>query len=168
MLGDLKRNMIATANFIIDSAKRELEEQGHKASGSLEDSFEFKIVEDDDKVVLEIWANGYALELDRGIPADQISYTLDQLVDWIGHIKPEMSEVEAYRFAQNINVLHRTYGVPTPNSYSWSENGRRTGWIEFAIENKNNEIEAILDVIGSINQAINVVVDTAIAEAQNV
>ena len=158
---------------LADSAKMELAEQGHRATGKGIKSIEPKVTAEGlDKLVGTILANDYLIPVDTGVKAARIPYSpgsgartskyIQGLIRWVGIIKPSLSTKERKGMAFAVAAKHKREGMPTRGSYSFSSNGRRTGWVKHGIE---DNVERLVEMSG-ILQALERIFDAAVREAQ--
>ena len=135
----------AAIDALVDGAKGELRQQGHKATGRLENSFEVDFdFSDLNRLIARIYVADYALPLDSGVPASRIPYSrpgraktskyIEGLIQWAGVVKPGLNEKQRRSFAFAVATAHKREGMPTAGSYSFSKNGRRTEWIKHGLE----------------------------------
>lgn len=128
-------------------AQAEITAQGHVASGRGRDSVEGVIISQEaKKIVGAIMAADYMVgPVDKGVAANRVPFSpnsgaatsqyIQGIMDWIqNYIKPSFSDEEALSFAIAIGKTAIKEGHPTNGSYSFSENGRRTAWVENGIE----------------------------------
>jgi hypothetical protein len=64
------------SRFIFKQLTEELLRQGHRLTGALIDSFETKIKETGDSMIIEFLMLNYGLSLNDGIPPERIPYTI--------------------------------------------------------------------------------------------
>lgn len=126
----------------------ELAGQGHKASGDLMRSIVATTQNTLQGVESSISNLKYGKQLNDGIPASKVprfgieyGNLLFALVKWIRLKKLAFGADKAYRFAKNIIRKAQTTGFPTPGSYKFSKNGRRTGWIDYVASTYQIKLE---------------------------
>ena len=122
--------------LIIASLQKELIEQGHQASGNLVNSFEQRVIEVPNSIVLEILMDEYGIYVNEGRKTGGKKVPINVLVDWIERkaIVNGDKEVKSLAFAIQ-QTIHKE-GIPTKGSFKFSNNGRRKGFIDFVIDNK--------------------------------
>lgn len=122
--------------LIILELQKELIGQGHEATGNLVNSFEQRIIELPNSMVLEILMDDYGKYVNNGRKAGGKKVPINVLVKWIENraIVNGDKEVKSLAFAIQ-QTIHKE-GSPTKNSFSFSNNGRRKGFIDFVIDNK--------------------------------
>jgi len=132
---------------IISDLRDELNQQGHKATGSLEKSFEAEIKDSDSDGFLGIiFGNDYWEAVDTGVAANKIPYTpgaktgkktskyIQALIEWAGVVRPELSDKERKGFVFAVAHKHSVDGMPTKGSYSFSKNGERKNFVQRTID----------------------------------
>lgn len=130
-----------------DELKEELRAQGHYLTGALERSIDSKFVDQGDTIAREIVANDYAETLNTGIPSSKININdagyiagltryAEQRFGYFG----EQAKTVAFQIA----AKHKKEGMPTKNSYQYSENNRRTHAIDVSVEN-NLETDRLME-----------------------
>jgi len=124
--------------FIISSLQKELIEQGHQATGNLVNSFEQRVIEVPNSIVLEILMDEYGIYVNEGRKTGGKKVPINVLVDWIERraIVNGDKQVKSLAFAIQ-QTIHKE-GIPTKGSFKFSNNGRRKGFIDFVI---NNELD---------------------------
>jgi len=131
---------------IIAELRDELQQQGHRASGSLDSSFKHEITENDtDGFLGTIFANDYWTILEDGVSAGRIPYTpgkrtgassskyIQGLMDWAAIVRPELSDKERKGFVFAVATKQSREGMPTRGSYSFSRNGERKNFVQRTI-----------------------------------
>jgi len=128
------------AKLIISSLQKELIEQGHKATGNLVNSFEERVIELPNSMVLEILMDDYGIYVNNGRKSGGKKVPIDVLIKWIERkgIASGDKEVKNAAFAIQNKIWQE--GSPTSGSFKFTNNGRRTGFIDFVIDNKLNEV----------------------------
>jgi hypothetical protein len=166
---DAFRNVLSELS---SSAKAELLAQGHKATGRGIASIEPLIQSDDAaRLVGVIMANDYLIPVDTGVKADKIPFSgkgkggtskyIQGLLNWISVIRPGLTAKESLGFAFAIAHKHKKEGNPTRGSYSFSSNGRRTGWIEYGIQKNVGDIPAQLRLVVILDQSFTTAITAA-------
>jgi hypothetical protein len=130
-------------DLIIALLKAELIMQGHKDTGALIDSFEGKVITLPDSIVLEILMDEHGIYVNDGrkkAKSKKEYVPIGVLIDWVERKGIASGDKEVKNVAYAIREKIYKEGSPTSNSYSFSRNGRRKGFIDFVIENKLNDI----------------------------
>lgn len=154
--------LAATAKFIIQSAINELKEQGHiisvKVPGyseTLEDSFSYSIDRDDERILVTISGNEYALEMNSGIKPGRMRYNPLEMLEWAKIVQPSIKSKRGLeKYMISLHRKHEEEGVPLAAAYKYTKNGRRTKFIEATIKNHQDDIEKMLDLTKWIPSAI--------------
>ena len=122
--------------LIIASLQKELIQQGHDATGNLINSFEQRVIEVPNSIVIEILMDEYGIYVNEGRKTGGKKVPINVLVDWIERkaIVNGDKEVKSLAFAIQ-QTIHKE-GIPTKGSFKFSNNGRRKGFIDFVIDNK--------------------------------
>jgi len=126
--------------LIILSLQKELMGQGHKATGNLVNSFEQNVIELPNAMVLEILMDDYGTYVNSGRSSGGKKVPIDVLIKWIERrgIASGDKEVKNAAFAIQQKIWQE--GSPTKNSFKFSTNGRRAGFIDFVIDNELGEV----------------------------
>ncbi len=133
-------NFNKVGKLIIASLQKELIEQGHQASGNLVNSFEQRVIEVPNSIVIEILMDEYGIYVNEGRKTGGKKVPINVLVDWIERkaIVNGDKEVKSLAFAIQ-QTIHKE-GIPTKGSFKFSNNGRRKGFIDFVIDNELDEV----------------------------
>jgi hypothetical protein len=133
-------NFKRVGKLIIASLQKELIEQGHEASGNLVNSFEQRVIEVPNSIVIEILMDEYGIYVNEGRKTGGKKVPINVLVDWIERkaIVNGDKEVKSLAFAIQ-QTIHKE-GIPTKGSFKFSNNGRRKGFIDFVINNELDEV----------------------------
>jgi len=126
--------------LIIASLQKELLGQGHKATGDLINSFEQRVIELPNSIVIEILMNEYGIYVNEGRKTGGKKVPISVLVEWIERkaIASGDKDVKSMAFAIQ-NTIHKE-GIPTKGSFKFSNNGRRKGFIDFVIDNELDDV----------------------------
>jgi len=138
---------------MLEAVKKELEEQGHRASGKLIDSARIEISKQQTAVAGMLFMKEYYKFVDSGFKPKLSRAYIDALVEWmkLPAISIGNSDKERRGIAFAIyNVASQT-GHPTPNSFTFSNNGRRKDFIAQTIEPLSKQAARKLD-FGKVRQ----------------
>lgn len=148
------------ARNLAEALRKELKQQGHVASGRLLDSIGLGDLDTrGGKVKQTIKAFGRGEKLDKR--QENAVVSINQLLRWmtnknktaISSKKFVWSTIkEKRRIAYAIKRAIEKEGIPTANSYNFSNNGRRTGWISLPF--KRSKIEVNKKVIPAITKDV--------------
>jgi hypothetical protein len=131
--------------------------QGHQLTGKLADSIEYKVVIQADSLKVQFYMEQYGIFVNEGVSADRIPYTIGEsrgktskYIQGLAYYAKKrfmvVSDKEALSIAFAIAHNHKKYGMPTPKSYQFSNNGYRTEFAENAVKLwEPNILEAISD-----------------------
>jgi len=129
----------------IPSARKELRDQGHVATGKLIRTLRADGIADINRIAGVIYAEDYGLDIDRRRRPNELpgveQLSLELLAGgWIDAVKPGLDAFEKRRFSINAARRMKKEGSPTKGSFKFSKNGRRTGWIKYGIANREDEL----------------------------
>lgn len=152
--------LLIAANQISAALKKELRDQGHYLTGSLERSIVNREVITGDGYAVEGIANGYASILDTGTPAAKIPYNPGSGAKTSKYIQAlfeywklrGLSEKEAMRAAFATAMKQKREGMPTFASRRFAKNKVREHFIQIAEINLKNAIDKI--VIPGIDEIV--------------
>lgn len=140
--------------LIISDLKDELNQQGHRATGSLENSLTFEVKDSDsDGLLGTIFGNDYWRPVDTGVSAGRIPYSpgkgrggtsryIQALIEWAAVVRPELDERERKGFVFAVATKASREGTPTRGSYSFSRNGARTNFVQRVIDKHIDKLAA--------------------------
>lgn len=136
------------AEHILHLHLRELELQGHKNTGKLaRDSRVYRYGDIEDTIAaVRIEMPDYAAALDTGVRKGKVPFGsrrgkgggsssnyIEELIEWLQDRYPSQDAKERRKSAFKIGRAAAKTGHPTPGSYKYSQNGRRTGFTKAAI-----------------------------------
>jgi len=131
----MKEKLTVIGEFLLDQFKIELDGQDHKASGDLERSLRYEILETATGFEIVFYGLDYAIDLETGTGPHFVP--VEDLIRWIEHKGLAHGEkaVKGMAFAVQKSILQD--GTPTKGSWANVEtkNGRKTQWISFVSEN---------------------------------
>jgi hypothetical protein len=165
----IKENFRKAVSNLVDAAKMEILQQGHKASGRLINSLSFEIdASRVNRLIAYIYAEDYGLIVDEGVKAARVPFGggrggtsayIEGLLNWVDYVRPGLQIKEKFSFVFAVANTHKKEGIPSRGSFSFSRNGRRRSWIKFGIENNLSKLEEDLQLFNAINasfeQALN-------------
>ena len=173
ILKEFKETFESALTDMADSGKKELLRQGHKATGSLIKSVEPKVASTQlTKMVGVILANDYGLIVDGGVKASRVPFSgvggggtsqyIQALIEWANIVRPSLTDEETKSFVFAVANTHRREGIPTNGSFSYSENGRRTEWIRYGLEEFVPILEGNLRLFDLLSRLIECEIDDAL------
>lgn len=144
---DIKKAITESANIAIKILQEELENQGHNATDALSNSIKSSIKNYKDGARANIYVYLYGAYVNFGVTSSKFRFGGDKhlanLRKWIKAKGITINEgVSAKSFAYAIVKKHAKEGIPTANSYSFSKNGKRTGFITDSFALIETEIES--------------------------
>ena len=134
--------------LIIASLQKELLGQGHKATGNLINSFEQRVIELPNSIVIEILMDEYGIYVNEGRKTGGKKVPINVLVKWIEQKAIASGDKEVKSMAFAIQQVIFAEGSPTDGSsrkgtkgsFEFSNNGRRKGFIDFVIDNELDDV----------------------------
>ena len=121
----------------------QLDEQGHRMTGKLQETLE---VLTDDKGVSGV-GELYGIFVNLGVKAEQIKYPYARAriegLTRFAQFRMGVDEKTGRSIAFAIATKHAREGMPTADSYKYSKNGKRTDSIDDAIESAAPLIQEI-------------------------
>lgn len=146
--------MARAGEIAVRNGREVLREQGHRASGRLERSFEARLRFQGTMMMAEILVEAYGVELNFKRPGFDFPSPdmggifrdfVEDLVEWIGYTDPGLPSQEKREKAHRVaRALHRE-GSPTRGAKRFSKTGRRTGWIEEAMDKAEEDIARMIE-----------------------
>lgn len=154
------------AQMAIDAVANEWKLQGHNLTGAAIKNMETVIRFQTNELIIDGFVPDYMAINNQGVPQIKIPYypgsgnkTSKYIDGLIEYVKKRMgkSDKEAKGIAFAIASKHKLEGMPTKNSVTkHSQTGKRTGFIEIALEKKEAEMANL------INRAITYSVETTV------
>jgi hypothetical protein len=145
------------AQMAIDAVANEWKAQGHNLTGSAIKNMETVIRFQTNELIIEGFVPDYMAINNSGVKANRIPYTPNSgnktskyISGLIDYVKRRMgkSDKEAKGIAFAIASKHKREGMPTKGSVRFSTTGKRTGFIEQALDkNSPKFIELIENAI---------------------
>lgn len=147
--------MVDAMELMQKGLREELKAQGHYLTGRLSESIDFRVFTKGSSVVVgEMYAVDYAMVLEVGVKPERIPYGgrtgrggtsryIQGLVDFFQ--LRGLGEREAMRAAFATANVQKQEGMPTANSYRFSNNGRRTGFVAETLKSHVDEAAKVLE-----------------------
>lgn len=136
----------------------ELKDQGHKATGRLIASVVARVSSALDEIDLALSHLDYGIIVNTGVSANRVPYSrgsgaktskfIDALIAWVrlrGIAGGLDKKVKSVAFA--IATAMKRDGVPTRGSYKFTNNGRRTMWIDYVYNTYNVKWQDRIEII---------------------
>jgi hypothetical protein len=167
----LRTNLQSIGEELKKELTRELIQQGHKATGRLIDSIEYKVSAFVDGLQLEVSYLSYGAIVNNGVAANRVPYGrrntgaktsqyIQALTRWVQQ-RNIAQGIEARGVAFAIAKTHAKTGIPTPKSVRFSLNGRRIGFQDYVISTKQQEIDNTLQ--GGLEEAVSAQLDLLVS-----
>lgn len=157
----LKTNTQAALSFLRDEIRAELSAQGHHASGKLIEEIDIVISQKaDDLFSGAILMEDYHVFVNNPVKPHWPPY--QAIYEWAGYVQPSLDEKERKSFAFAVQRTIAEEGIPSRGAYSFTSNGRRLMFTQFAIDNNQDQFRDILDLFGIMRAFL----DESIAELQ--
>ena len=153
------------AQMAIEAVANEWKAQGHNLTGSAIKNMETVVRMETDKIIIEGFVPDYMAINNQGVPSTKIPYYPGSGRKESEYIKGLMryakqrfgaSDKEAKSIAFAIASKHKKEGMPTIKSQKHSKTGKRTGFIEQALDKKEAEMADL------INRAITYSIETTV------
>ena len=153
------------AQMAIEAVANEWKAQGHNLTGAAIKNMETVIRMETDKIIIEGFVPEYMAINNKGVLATKIPYYPGSGRKESEYIKGLMkyakqrfgaSDKEAKGIAFAIASKHKKEGMPTIKSQKHSKTGKRTGFIEEALDKKEAEMAEL------INRAITYSIETTV------
>jgi hypothetical protein len=141
--------------------------QGHELSGSAVKQMETMVRMEINTLIIEGFVPDYMAINNQGVPSNKIPYYpgsgrktskyIDGLIDYVQR-RMGKSEKEAKGIAFAIASKHKKEGMPTKTSARFSKTGRRTGFIEIALDKNSQKFIDLIEV--SVAATVEVLVES--------
>ena len=167
MLIELQKLADDIAQMAIDAVANEWKAQGHNLTGSAIKNMETVIRFQTNELIIEGFVPDYMAINNSGVTAARIPYYPGSGRKESEYIKGLMryakqrfgaSDKEAKGIAFAIASKHKKEGMPTIKSQKHSKTGKRTGFIEEALDKKQAEMSHLINM--AIYQSMIITVET--------
>jgi hypothetical protein len=154
------------ANLALQAVAIEWKAQGHNLTGNAIQQLETRIVAGAD-IVIQGYVVDYMANLNAGVTAANIPYSPGSgarsskyIAGLIDYVKKRMgkSDREAKSIAFAIASRQKREGMPTKNSARFSSTGKRTGFIEIALDDIEPQLAQLIE--RGIEESINFVLES--------
>lgn len=125
------------AQDLVNFLQSEFDAQGHNATGAGSQSLEY-ITKKGATFNIQILGNDYLQYVNDGRQAGSLP-PIQAIKEWV-QIKGIASGKEAENAAWAISKAIEREGIPTSGAMKFSSNGRRTGFIDYIVEEKGDEL----------------------------
>jgi len=130
------------------------EMQGHVMPNSkFIEQLEYEITEEEGTIFIRWYGVHYAKHINRGVAANDIPYSRgsgrkksDYIKGLVKYVERRMGigGKEGLSIAFAIANKHKQEGMPTEKSKKYSQTGKRTGWLDEAIDAGAEELDRII------------------------
>lgn len=155
------------ARLALEAVAIEWKAQGHNLTGKAIQELETRIVERGNSTIIEGYVLDYMATQNTGVPASRIPYnpgsgarSSQYIAGLVDYVQKRMgkSQREAESIAFAIASKHKREGMPTKNSVRFSSTGKRTGFIEAALDGVEPKLAQLIEQ--GIGETINFVVES--------
>ena len=137
---EIDKILSMVGEFFIEKFRDELAIQGHDNTGKL---FETMRYETNGVDTVDVYMQDYAKYVDSGIrPGKKVS--IYALMEWIEQKGIASGEKEIKNAAFAIRKKIEQEGSPTSNAYNFSNNGRRTGFIQIVVAEQSKKALSLI------------------------
>jgi len=155
------------ANLAIQAVAIQWKAQGHNLTGNAIQQLETRVIEAGNSTIIEGYVVDYMANINAGVTAANIPYSPGSgarsskyIAGLIDYVKKRMgkSDREAKSIAFAIASRHKREGMPTKASARFSSTGKRTGFIEVALEGVEPELAQLIE--RGVEESINFVLES--------
>ena len=142
----IKSGLDIVGQYIVDQLVKVLDEQGHRATGQLQDTMKYSVTESGGGFDITITGKDYAKFVDQGINKGKWvnPYALAEWVEQKGIATGE-KEIKSAAFAIRRKIYDE--GSPTRGSLQYSKSGKRDEFIKVMLdENAKTIFKMVADV----------------------
>ena len=141
--------------------------QGHNLTGKAIQELETRVIDVRGVTIIQGYIVDYMANINEGVPASRIPYspgsgarTSKYISGLIDYVKRRMgkSDREAKSIAFAIASKHKREGMPTKNSARFSSTGKRTGFIEAALEGIEPKLAEMIEL--AVQESIELVIES--------
>ena len=141
---------------IVEDIKKELRLQGHHLTGALEASLRPLLVRENGIIVLTAQALEYLEDLEKGIPAKQITIDAKSTAEMTRYVELRMGYKGKYAIKVALAILRKQQqeGNPTKGSYAYTSTGFRTEAVEDTFNDHQDKYVGLIDTaaIGTLDK----------------
>ena len=155
------------ANLALQAVAIEWNAQGHNLTGNAIQQLETRIVEANGGTLIQGYMVDYMANINAGVTAANIPYSpgsgarsskyISGLIDYVKR-RMGKSDREAKSIAFAIASRHKKEGMPSKASVRFSSTGKRTGFIEAALDGIEPKLAALIEQ--GIEETINFVIES--------
>lgn len=134
------------ADEVITYDKLTLDVQGHKDTGSLENSLEYRINFTPANISIDFCSATHGVFMDKGVKAVNVKVGYHHLIGWARRKKPGLSNREINNFVFAVIATMKKKGMPTPGSKAFSKTGERKGWVRIGTRFLNQNFDHLFNI----------------------
>ena len=163
------------AKLALESVAIAWKAQGHELTGKAVQELETRITQTAQGYTIDGYVLDYMAYQNTGVPANRIPYTpgsgarnskyIDGLIRYAKLRMGAASDREAKSIAFAIASKHKREGMPTKASARFSQTGKRTGFIQEALEGREAEFEAL--ILAAVNESFDALFFTPLTQLLN-
>ena len=155
------------ANLALQAVAIQWKAQGHNLTGNAIQQLETRIVESGNSTLIQGYVTDYMANINAGVTAANIPYSPGSgarsskyIAGLIDYVKRRMgkSDREARSIAFAIASRHKREGMPSKASARFSSTGKRTGFIEAALDGVEPELAQLIE--RGVEESINFVLES--------
>lgn len=149
--------------------------QGHELTGKAVRELETRITQTAQGYLIEGYVLDYMANINTGVPKERIPYSpgsgarnskyIDGLIRYAKLRMGAASDKEAKSIAFAIASKHKREGMPTRASARFSQTGKRTGFIQEALDSKEALFESL--IFAAVSESFDVLFFTPLTKLLN-
>jgi len=173
----ISNSLVEVTEKLVREAKEELVRQGHSLTGQLEDSIRYELTQLPNVTQTIVFMANYGKYVDQGVKAANIPFQegsgkkSSKYIDGLQRfwILKGLPEDEALSAAFATAKKHKKEGMPTRDSYRFSQNGKRKGFFSDTVTDLQDEIEQLGAIVGEkVRTSITNVIRRTVQEFETV
>lgn len=139
----------SVSKVIIEDLIKELKLQGHSLTGALEESITAVEIKENGSIVLTAKALAYIEQLEKGVPGEHISLDSKSIAEMTRYVELRMGYKGTYAMQVAVAILKKQQkeGMPTQNSYNFSQTGERKFAVEDTFYNNDSKYYDLIDPV---------------------
>ena len=156
----LKRGLQNIGSKLVEATKAELLRQGHKSTGGLLNSVEFKMSEKNGDIEGMVLGFKYGIFVDQGVRKGVKlgRLYLEAIQQWAQREGIVSSEKEAVGFSHALRYVHQEEGIPTQ---AQRQKGKKLGWFTDTLEAQRKQIDTDMQTVAI--QALETAIENTLA-----
>ena len=151
----MEQELSIISDYVIAELKKTLDEQGHKLSGTLQDSIMAHNVTVLNGFYLNFYYEDYGVPLDTGVPSNKIPFSpgsgakqskyIDGLIKYVKARMNISGDKEAKGIAFAIAYKQKREGMSTESSKRFSSTGKRNNWVNNTLERIDDKLTQLIN-----------------------